>query len=72
MRASNSRNYILQVTIDTAIVSDEARGHVGFQEWLMKFHGEKIIFPQRESYYPDKKFIQWHAESVFKGSPREL
>lgn len=54
------------------LVSDEARGHMGFQEWLMKFHGEKIIFPQRESYYPDKKSIQWHAESVFKGEPREL
>lgn len=54
------------------LVSDDARGHVGFQEWLMRYHGEKINFPQRQSYYPDKEYIQWHAKWVFKGNHREL
>ena len=54
------------------MVSDEAYGSIGFQEWLMSFHGEKISFPQRESYYPEVEFIGWHIKEVFKGDYREL
>ena len=54
------------------LVSDEAHGSVGFQEWLKNFHGNKINFPQRRSYYPDGDFIGWHVKEVFKGEYREL
>ncbi len=54
------------------LVSDEAHGTKGFQEWLMNFHGEKINFPQRQSYYPDLEFIGWHVNEVFQGDYREL
>ena len=54
------------------MVSDEANGSVGFQEWLMRFHGEKINCPQRQSYYPEAEFISWHVREVFKGDYREL
>ena len=54
------------------LVSDEAHGSVGFQEWLKNFHGEKINFPQRRSYYPAEDFIGWHVREVFKGEYREL
>lgn len=54
------------------LVSDDAHGTKGFQEWLMDFHGEKINFPQRRSYYPDMEFIGWHVREVFKGDYREL
>ena len=54
------------------MVSDEAHGSVGFDEWLMKFHGEKINFPQRQSYYPHESFIDWHIREVFQGDYREL
>lgn len=54
------------------LVSDDAYGSVGFEEWLMKFHGEKISFPQRRSYYPHESFIKWHIREVFKGNYREL
>ena len=54
------------------LVSDEAHGSVGFQEWLKNFHGEKINFPQRQTYYPDGDFIGWHVREVFKGEYREL
>ena len=53
------------------LVSDAAYGSVGLKEWLMDFHGKKINFPQKQSHYPDKKFIRWHAEWMFKGKPRE-
>ncbi len=54
------------------LVSDDAYGTTGFQEWLMDFHGQKINFPQRRSYYPDMEFIGWHVREVFKGDYREL
>lgn len=54
------------------LVSDEAHGSVGFQEWLKNFHGKEINFPQRQSYYPDEDFIGWHVKEVFKGDYREL
>ena len=54
------------------MVSDDAHGSVGFQEWLMQFHGQQIHFPQRQSYYPAPEFISWHVREVFTGDYREL
>ena len=54
------------------LVSDDAHGSVGFDEWLMRFHGETISFPQRQSYYPHESFIDWHIREVFQGDYREL
>ena len=54
------------------LVSDDAHGSVGFDEWLMRFHGEQISFPQRQSYYPHESFIDWHIREVFQGDYREL
>ena len=54
------------------LVSDDAYGSVGFQEWLMQFHGKKINFPQRLYYYPKIDFIGWHVREVFQGAYREL
>ena len=54
------------------MVSDEAHGSEGFQEWLMRFHGETINFPQRQSYQPHESFIDWHIREVFQGDYREL
>lgn len=54
------------------LVSDDAHGSVGFQEWLMRFHGQRIKHPQRLSFYPDEDFIEWHVREVFQGNYREL
>ena len=54
------------------LVSTLAYGTVGFQEWLMNFHGNKITPPQRKSYYPDREFVDWHISEVFRGEHREL
>ena len=53
------------------LVSDDAHGSVGFQEWLMKFHGKEINFPQRKLYYPKADYTGWHTKEVFKGDYRE-
>ena len=52
------------------LVSERVHGS-GSQEWLGRFHRAKINSPQRQSYFPAKKHIEWHAEQVFKGPPRE-
>ncbi len=54
------------------LVSQNANGSSGFDDWLMRFHSEPINFPQSRSYYPKAEFIEWHAEQVFKGDYREL
>ena len=54
------------------LVSDDVHGSVGFEEWLMRFHGETISFPQKRSYYPHESFIDWHIREVFQGDYREL
>ncbi len=54
------------------LVSDEAHGSVGLQEWLKDFHGQTINFPQRRTYYPEMDFIGWHVREVFQGDYREL
>ena len=53
------------------LVSEYANGSVGFEEWLMEFHGKAINFPQRQAYYPNEDFTQWHLKEVFKGPHRE-
>ena len=54
------------------LVSDDVHGTKGFKEWLMDFHGQKINYPQRQSYYPHESFIDWHVREVFQGDYREL
>ncbi len=54
------------------IVSENAYGNKGFDEWLMRFHGTTIHPPQRSSYLPNGDFTQWHINEVFKGNPREF
>lgn len=54
------------------LVSEDAHGTAGFNEWLMRFHGEKLNFPQRQTYYPSENFTCWHVREVFQGEYREL
>ena len=49
------------------LVSDKANGTESFEQWLMKYHGEKIRFPQRVRYQPDLIFVSWHTNEVFQG-----
>ena len=37
----------------------------------MRFHGEKLNFPQRQTYYPSENYTRWHVSEVFQGEYRE-
>jgi putative restriction endonuclease len=52
------------------MVSDEANGSLGFNEWLMSFHRKDIRRPQRTASYPKEEFISWHIREVFRGEYR--
>ena len=54
------------------LVSEQAYGRRGFEEWLLKFHGQSIREPQRDSYLPAESFLTWHKKEVFKQPPREM
>ena len=54
------------------LVSDYAHGSAGFYEWLMRFHGAKLNFPQRQTYYPGEDYTRWYIREVFQGEYREL
>ncbi|MBD3278794.1 MAG: restriction endonuclease [Candidatus Aegiribacteria sp.] len=54
------------------LVSENAHGDRGFEEWLMRYHGNRIKSPQRSSYYPDRDYTEWHISEVFRGRPREF
>ncbi len=51
----------------TIVVSEDADGSAGFEEWLMRFHGKEISFPHSQMDYPNEEFIDWHLREVFKG-----
>ncbi len=53
------------------IVSDRTHGSQGFDDWLMRFHRQKINNPQRTTYLPDSVFRDWHVREVFQGYGRD-
>lgn len=52
------------------LVSEDAYGNNGFDEWLMKYHGKVIAKPIRPQYKPLEDFVLWHVREVFKGVGR--
>lgn len=54
------------------LVSEDAYGNNGFDEWLMRFHGKEIATPIRPQYKPHDDFILWNVREVFKGAGRYL
>ena len=54
------------------LVSDQANGSTGFQEALLRHHGQKVYPAQRPEWSPGKAFLDWHGKEVFKGSARHL
>jgi len=52
------------------LVAEEANGTNGFQEWLMRYHGQPIRLPIHPDYKPKSSFIDWHIREVFRGPGR--
>ena len=42
------------------------------RDWLLGFHGKSLLRPQSKTYLPDRKFLDWHRNTIFKAPGREL
>ena len=61
-------------TLDSAgriLVSERAHGTSGFDEWLLRFHGEQVRPPINQKYESSPEYIEWHIREVFKGPARQ-
>lgn len=54
------------------LVSEHVHGQRGCEEWLLRYHGQAVRRPVRESYLPEPGFLSWHQRKVFKRPAREL
>lgn len=52
------------------LVAEDANGSEGFQEWLMRYHGQFVRSPIHPDYQPNQTFVNWHVREVFKGPGR--
>lgn len=49
------------------LVSQDAHGTHGFEEWLMEFNGKPVREPIQAYYYPKQSYLNWHVKEVFRG-----
>ncbi|RXZ80913.1 restriction endonuclease [Paenibacillaceae bacterium] len=62
---------VFTITEDRVLlVSEQAHGTNGFEDWLMKFHSQKVRSPIHPVYEPKDHFINWHIREVFRGPAR--
>ncbi len=52
------------------IVSQDAHGTNGLEEWLMRYHGKQIRNPVHPGYQPGDLYMNWHLKEVFRGPGR--
>lgn len=61
------------LTVDVkgrVLVSEQVYGTAGFDEALMRHHGQAVRAPVRPEHRPGPEFVQWHLEWVFKREAR--
>ncbi len=49
------------------IVSQNAHGTQGLDDWLLRYHSQKLTKPIQISYMPELEFLDWNVREVFKG-----
>lgn len=52
------------------MVAEDAYGTSGFEEWLMRYHGQPVRSPIHPDYQPNASYVNWHVKEVFKGPER--
>ena len=52
------------------LVSQLVNGSRGLQDLLLCFHNQRIRMPQSFAFYPNRRYISWHQEQVFRGPHR--
>ena len=53
-------------------VSERVHGTLGFDEWLLRYHGNSIRSPLNPKYASNPEYLEWHNREVFKGPSRPI
>ena len=53
------------------LMPERAYGTHGFEEWLMRFHGEPVRDPINREYVPRGESVAWRRQEMFRGPARE-
>ena len=54
------------------VISEQAVGTGGFDNWVLGFHGKAISRPIRDEYRPGSDYLAWHQREVFRAPGRQL
>lgn len=54
------------------VVSEQAVGTGGFDNWVLGFHGHQLALPVRNEFEPSCEYTEWHTREVFQGPGRQL
>ncbi len=57
---------------DLKLVFSEELTGTAQMEWLLGFHGRPMRRPLSESYLPDREFLDWHRNTIFRCPQRDL
>lgn len=53
------------------VVSEQAVGTGGFEQWVLAYHGRVLAAPIRGEYRPDSEYLVWHKNEVFRQPGRQ-
>ncbi len=56
----------------TILVSEHVHGSTGFEEVLLRHHGQKLAQPVHKSQVPKPEYAEWQMKEVFKSEARPL
>jgi putative restriction endonuclease len=48
------------------VVSEKVNGGATVNVYLLSYHRNDLFLPQRQEYFPDPLYIQWHNDEVFR------
>jgi putative restriction endonuclease len=54
------------------LVSQDVCGNDSVYDWLIRYHGQQLVGPQRGQPPPAAEHLKWHLDEVFRDPPRAL
>ena len=62
--------FTVGVDLRTIVCSQELSGSK--TDWVLGYHGLDLRAPQSTSYFPERKYVEWHQNKVFRSPPRDI
>ena len=41
-------------------------------DWVLGYHGRGMRDPQSTSYFPEREYVEWHRNKIFRSPPRDI